>query len=294
MGYRLMADAACDLPAAYTKEKGILVLPIPVTFNGVEYAAGNDPDAPGYLDPHAFYTAQKNGATSSTAQINPGLIEEAMRTILEAGDDVLYMTLAAPLSGTYANARFAAQNLSKKFPDRQIAVVDSKCVSLGFGMLVWLTQREKENGATFEEIVSFAEAARSRVRHWFTVADLQYLKKSGRISATSAVIGTVLNVKPVLYVDPDGRLVLREKVTGRKKALSTLIVHMEEDRADTRNCPVFISHCDAGDDVDLLAGQVEKKFGVKPSIINLVTPIIGTHVGFGTIALFYCTGTDGK
>ena len=210
-----------------------------------------------------------------------------MRGILQSGKDILCIAFSSALSTTYQSAVIAAEELQSEFPDAQIRVVDSLCASLGQGLLVYLCAREKEAGKTLEEVHAFAEETKGRVCHWFTVDDLNHLKRGGRISAATALFGTMLAIKPVMHVDDEGRLIPVGKARGRKASLMALVDHMEETAIDPKNQTVFISHGDCVEDARFVADEVRRRFGTEDIRINYVGPVIGNHSGPGTLALFF-------
>ena len=214
-----------------------------------------------------------------------------MRPVLESGRDILCLCFSSALSTTYQSAVIAAGELKESFPERTVYVVDSLCASMGQGLLVWLCAQEKERGKTLEELRDFAEETKGRVCHWFTVDDLNHLKRGGRVSAAAALFGTMLSVKPVLHVDDQGRLIPMEKCRGRRASLLALVGRMEKTAIDPANQTVFISHGDCRADVDFVAEEIRRRFGTKDIRVSYVGPVIGSHTGAGVVALFFL-GTE--
>ena len=210
-----------------------------------------------------------------------------MRKILDSGRDVLYLAFSSALSTTYQSAVIAADDLREAYPDRKIYVVDSLSASLGQGLLVYLCVQEKRKGRTVDEVHAFAEETKGKVCHWFTVDDLNHLKRGGRVSAAAALFGTMLSIKPVLHVDDTGHLVPVSKARGRKASLLALVDRMAESAIDPAEQTVFISHGDCEADAEFVAEEVRRRFGVRDVHINYVGPVIGNHSGPGTLALFF-------
>lgn len=285
MGYRIVSDSSCNLPESMIDEFGIHIFPLTFMVDDVQYQS--------YLKGHKtnlkqFYTMMREGKVITTSL--PNLIEakEALEEILRAGDDVLYIGFSSGLSGTYEAISLMMQSLADEYPDRTLKAVDTLAASAGEGLLVWYAAQMKDNGATLDEVYEWLMDNRLHLAHWFTVDDLMFLFRGGRVSRTSAWAGTMLNIKPVMHVDDEGHLIPLEKVRGRKRSLNALVDHM----AQTANAPVadqtvFITHGDCLEDAEYLAAQVRERFGVKDIMINYVDPVIGAHSGPGTMALFF-------
>lgn len=285
MGYRIVSDSSCNLPESMIDEFGIHIFPLTFMVDDVQYQS--------YLKGHKtnlkqFYTMMREGKVITTSL--PNLIEakEALEDILRSGDDVLYVGFSSGLSGTYEAIRLMMQTLADEYPDRTLKAVDTLAASAGEGLLVWYAAQMKDNGASLDEVYEWLMDNRLHLAHWFTVDDLMFLFRGGRVSRTSAWAGTMLNIKPVMHVDDEGHLIPLEKVRGRKKSLNALVDHM----AQTANAPVadqtvFITHGDCLEDAEYLAAQVRERFGVTDIMINYVDPVIGAHSGPGTMALFF-------
>ena len=214
-----------------------------------------------------------------------------MRPILQEGRDILYLAFSSGLSTTYQSAVIAADGLREEFPDAKIYTVDSLAASLGQGLFVYLCAQQKQAGKTIDEVRDYAEEIKLKVCHWFTVDDLNHLKRGGRISAATALFGTMLTIKPVLHVDDEGHLISVSKARGRKASLLALVDRMEKTAIDPKNQTVFISHGDCEADAQFVADEVRRRFGTEDIHINYVGPVIGNHSGPGTLALFFL-GTE--
>nr|WP_325219252.1 DegV family protein [uncultured Oscillibacter sp.] len=282
--YVLMTDSCCDLSAETAAELELEVLPLRLELEGASYRNLLDGSEIGFRE---FYDRVRGGAMPVTSAVNVGEFEAAMRPILEAGKDILCLCFSSALSTTYQSAVIAARELEEAFPERTVRVVDSLCASMGQGLFVWLCAQEKKKGKTLEEVWDYAEGAKANICHWFTVDDLNHLKRGGRVSAAAALFGTMLSVKPVLHVDGQGRLIPMEKCRGRKASLLALVDHMEKTAVDPENYPVFISHGDCLEEAEFVAKEVRRRLGVKEVYINYVGPVIGSHTGAGVMTLFF-------
>jgi len=282
--YIIMTDSCCDLPADMAEEISLEVLPLRLELKGKEYRNFLDGREIGFKE---FYDQVRTGQMPVTSAVNVGEFEAAMRPVLEAGKDILCLCFSSALSTTYQSAVIAAKELGEEFPERKVLVVDSLCASMGQGLLVWLCAREKKKGKSLEELRDYAEATKGRICHWFTVDDLNHLKRGGRVSAAAALFGTMLSVKPVLHVDDEGRLIPMEKCRGRKASLTALVDHMEKTAVDPGNQTVFISHGDCPEDVAFVAENIRRRFGTKDIRVSYVGPVIGSHTGAGVVALFF-------
>lgn len=287
MSCKLYVDNNSDLPFSYTSANGISVFPVYVTLKGKEYAVSNDMNAEGNLDYKEFYQQMREGARPTTSQLTSDFFVTRIGKELEEGNDVLYLTFTSGLSGIYESSVVAQKALKEKYPDRKFITVDSLCASLGYGLLTHLVKEKLTSGASIEEAAAYAEEMKFKVHHIVTVEDLNYLKRSGRVSAASAFFGTVLQVKPIIHVDDKGFLVAIEKKQGRKRALMTLVEYMQKNVKLPVEYPVFLSHADCEEDAEFVKKQIREKFDADVMITNFISPIIGSHVGPGTVALFY-------
>ena len=280
----IMTDSCCDMTAAMAEELGLCVLPLSLHMGDRVYHNYLDGREIGFQD---FYARIRSGETATTSAVNVGAFEVKMREILGQGKDILCINFSSALSTTYQSATIAAADLREEFPDSKVFVVDSLCASLGQGLLVYLCAQEQRKGRSVEEVRDFAEATKGSICHWFTVDDLNHLKRGGRVSAATAFFGTMLSIKPVLHVDNEGHLIPVSKVRGRKQSLDALVKKMEETAIDAGSQVVFISHGDCLEDAEAVAQMVRERFGTQDIRINYVGPVIGAHSGPGTLALFY-------
>lgn len=282
--YEIITDSTADLSPKLIEELDVQVIPMTFTIGDVSYI--NYPDER-ELSSHDFYERLRGGETSTTNQITPATFTEYFEPVLQSGRDVIYIGFSSGLSGTYNNARLTAEELSEKYPDRKVFAVDSLAASMGEGLLVYHAAQMRKKGASIVEVRDWLTENRGRLAHWFTVDDLNHLKRGGRVSGAAALVGTMLGIKPVLHVDSEGHLIPVEKIRGRRQSLDALIHHMELAAEEPEKQMIFVSHGDSPEDAEYIAKQVRKIFHVKSIEINPIGPVIGTHSGPGTIALFY-------
>ena len=280
--YVIVTDSSADLPASLVQELGVEVLPLSFTIQGKTYH--NYPDDR-EMDPKVFYKMLRDGEMATTSAVNVAEYTNMLEPFLQAGKDVLVLAFSSGLSTTYQSSVIAVNELSEQYPDRKIYTVDTLCASLGQGLLVWHAVQEQKKGKSIEEVRDWVEENKLHLCHWFTVDDLHFLKRGGRISAATAVVGTMLSIKPVLHVDDEGHLISMGKARGRGASLTALVDHMEQTVTDVDT--VFISHGDCLADAEKVAADVKKRFGTKDVVINNVGPVIGAHSGPGTLALFF-------
>ena len=286
--YVVMTDSSADLTAGLVEQLGLDVIPLSV--NVGEQSFMNYPDEREISSPD-FYELLRKGANAQTSAVNVDTFLNAMSVHLKAGKDVLYLGFSSGLSSTYGASEIAAQELRETYPDRKILTVDTLCASLGQGLLVYLTMQKVLSGATIEEAAAYAEENRLHLCHWFTVDDLFFLKRGGRVSAATALVGSALGIKPFLHVDNEGHLINVSKARGRKNSILALVDRMESSAIEPQKQTIFISHGDCLADAEFLAAEVRKRFGVTDITINFVGPVIGAHSGPGTLALFFL-GTE--
>ena len=281
--YVITTDNNSDLPEKYFKDHGVGCMYLSYSMDGKNYTHEN------FLPEHEFYEAMRNGSMPTTAQVNPENAKTLLEPYLKEGKDILHIAFSSALSGTYNSSRIAAEELMEEYPDRRIIVVDSLSASLGQGLLVWLAQQKKELGQTLEDVADWVEKNKLKMVHLFTVDDLNHLYRGGRVSRTTAIVGSMLNIKPVLHVDNEGKLTAIGKVRGRKKALQELVKLMDEKIGSFgADCDtIFISHGDCEQDAQYVAAKVKEKYNIKNIIINQVGATIGAHSGPGTMALFF-------
>lgn len=280
--FKIVTDIFCDLPKEYCYENDLTVVPASYTMGDKTYVVSLE------LDDHkAFYQALREGAVAVTTQVNTDQFIQAFTPILESGQDLIYIAFSSALSGTFNSGRMAVEELQQKYPDRKICAVDSLAASLGQGLLVFHAVKMQKQGHTYEEIVAWLEANKQKVNHWFTVEDLHFLRRGGRISGAAAIVGSILSIKPVLHCDENGRLKPVIKLKGRRKALQALVEQMETQGENIDGQQVFISHGDCMDDALQLKNMVLEKYPKCKVDINYVGPVIGSHSGPGTLALFF-------
>ena len=282
--YVMITDSCCDLSEQLANDAGLYVIPMVMTISGKEYK--------NYLDEReisskAFYDRLRAGETASTSALNMDTFLSVFGEFLEQGKDILYLAFSSGLSGTYHVSTLAAEELAQKYPESRIFCCDTLCASMGEGLLVYLAGKKKQSGASIEEVRDFVEQNKLNLCHWFTVDDLNHLKRGGRVSATTAFVGSLLNIKPVLHVDDEGHLINVGKARGRRAAVSSLFEHMKETAVNPSEQTVFISHGDCEEDALALKEMIEKEFSPKEIQINPIGPVIGAHSGPGTLALFF-------
>ena len=284
MDYAIVTDSCCNLTEATIDELGIHILPLRFLVDGEEYRSYLKGEV---TDLKQFYTMMREGKVIKTSLPNMSESEELVRGLLEKGKDVLLLGFSSALSGTYEAADLLFQQLAPSYPNRRLIAIDTLAASGGQGLLVYHAARLAQEGKSLEEVARWVVENRLHLAHWFTVDDLMFLFRGGRVSRTSAWAGTVLNIKPVMHVDDEGRLIPLEKVRGRKKSLNALVKHMEQSAVRPIQEPVFITHGDCLEDAEYVAGQIREKLGVQDVRINYVDPVIGAHSGPGTMALFF-------
>mgnify|MGYP000677082018 FL=1 len=280
----MLTDSSADLSAQMVQQADVEVIPLSFNIQGRTYH--NYPDNR-EMDPALFYDMLRAGELATTAAVNVGEYVQAIEPFLAQGRDVLVLAFSSGLSGTYNASRLAVEELQEKYPQRKIYTVDTLCASLGQGLLVWLAAQQRKEGKSIEEVRDWAEANKLSLCHQFTVDDLHFLKRGGRISATTAVVGSMLQIKPVLHVDDEGHLINIGKARGRHASLKALVDKMEKTVTEEGKKTVFISHGDCLKDAETVAEMVRQRFGTQDIRINYVGPVIGAHSGPGTLALFY-------
>lgn len=281
--YTIVTDSCCDLPADLADELGIDVIPLTVTIGGVNYSNfldGSD------ISFNQFYSRLGGGDVITTSAVN----SETFRTVFESelmlGRDVLYIGFSSALSATANVGAQVAKELAEDYPKRKIIAIDSLCASMGQGLLVYLAAKERDRGATIEQVAKYVEDTKMSVAHWFTVDDLNQLRRGGRISGITAVFGTLLSIKPVLHVSNEGKLESVSKAKGRRAAVKDLFENLCRTAIKPENQVVFISHGDCIDDANDLKEMIQSKFGCEV-VISYVGPVIGSHSGKGTLAVFF-------
>ncbi len=285
--YQILADSSCDLPFPLARSLGVSYAPLRVQFRGEEYENFLDGDPRSHLDIKAFYSALRTGTPTSTTAVNLEGWSTLMTPVLEAGQDILVLAFSSGLSSTYATAVLAAQELRSRYPARTIRVVDTLCASMGQGLLIYHAVQRQRAGESLDQVADFVEANKLHLCHWFTVDDLMFLKRGGRISAATAVMGTMLKIKPVLHVDDAGHLVNVSKARGRRASIDAMAAKVGQTGTDPGNQVFFISHGDCLEDAEYLANSLRRTYHPKDVVIGYVGPVIGSHSGPGTLALFF-------
>ncbi len=281
--YIIAASSTTDLTLEYATENNLTLLPFTFMIDGKVYAD----DFGNSMPIKDFYSTIREGATASTSLVNAGVYEKFFTEMLEKKLDVVYLELSSALSGSVDNAISVAEKLNAKY-ENKIYIVDSLSASRGYGLLLHYALKLQKAGSSAEEVHDWVEKNKLNFIHWFTVDDLNHLKRGGRVSATSAFVGTMLKIKPVLNVDNQGRLIPRFKIRGRKKSLQTLVEQMQKDIRNPDGQPVFIGHADCLEDAQYVESLIKTTFpGITDVQIAQIGPVIGAHSGPGTIALFY-------
>lgn len=285
MAFKILTDSCCNLPEYMIDEFGLEVFPLTFMVDGHEHQSYLKGEV---TDLSKFYDMMREGKVITTSLPNLDSARKLMAAQLEEGHDVLYLGFSSGLSGTFDAIRLLMDELASEYPDRKLYAVDTLAASGGQGLLVWHACQLARAGASVEEVRDWVEENKLHMAHWFTVDDLMFLFRGGRVSRTSAWAGTILNIKPVMHVDDEGHLIPLDKVRGRRKSLDALVEHM----AQTGNAPlseqmVFITHGDCLEDAQYLEGRVRERFGVADVMVNYVDPVIGAHSGPGTMALFF-------
>lgn len=286
--FAIVTDSACDLSAALVRELDVQVVPLGFVLGEQTYW---DHPEERTLSIEEFYRRLAEGALVTTHAVNVGQAEHVLKKRLEEGQDVLVLAFSSGLSATCASFRVAAENLREQYPGRRLVVVDTLCASLGQGMLVWKAARLRAEGQTLDEVARWVEQNRQSQCHWFTVNDLFHLKRGGRVSAATAVVGTALQIKPILHVDHEGHLVKTGTARGRRGALGALVdkVGACGEKPDAQT--MFISHSACEEDARWVAEQIRGRYGTREIIIGDIGPVIGAHTGVGCVALFF-TGRE--
>ena len=281
MSYKIITDTCCDFPAEMYKELDLGVVSLSILYKGVNYNEYSE----AWLK--ELFDGLRKGESATTSAVNPEGWSTVIEPVLQEGKDALVLTFSSGLSTTYQSAVIAANELQEKYPDRKINVVDTLCASLGQGLLVWYACQKRDEGMSLEEVTAWCEDNKLNLCHWFTVDDLMYLKRGGRVSAATALVGTMLQIKPVLHVDDEGHLINVAKTRGRKASIEALAAKMGDSAIPGANDTVFICHGDCQQDAEYLASIVKEKYGVKNVFTYYVGAVIGSHSGPGTLALFF-------
>lgn len=282
--YIIVTDATSDIPNEMANELNVKV--VPMSFSLGEKNYNHYPDYR-ELDIKTFYDKQRAGQTSLTTQINVAVYLDFFEEIIKSDKDVLYISFSSALSSTYQSSVLAAKELNEKYPDFKIITIDSKAATLGETLLVKLAAQKKSDGMNIEDLSKWVADNHLKVCHYFTVDDLNHLKRGGRMTAMTAFIGTALDIKPILHVNDEGKLIPLDKVRGRKKALKVLFNYLAELSENLEEQTIFIGHGDCIEDARYLESLIKEAYKVKEVIIHPIGPIIGSHTGPGAITLFF-------
>ena len=282
--YVIMTDSSCDLPSALAEQMELTVLPLYVDVDGQKYTNYLDEREISFVD---IYAKLRTKCPAKTSAVNMNDFMEPMESLLRAGKDVLYIGFSSGLSGTYNAGAMAARELGEKYPERRIYAVDSLSASMGQGLLIWHAWQKKQQGASLEEARDYVEQTKLHLCHWFTIEDLMFLKRGGRISGTTAIVGSMLSIKPVMHMDNEGHLIKVDTARGRKASIKALADKAGELGIDLDQQTIFISHGDCIEDANYLADIMRSRYSVRDVVISYVGPVIGAHSGPGTVALFF-------
>lgn len=282
--YIVMTDSCCDLTDQMARELELEVLPLTMHMDGENYP--NDL-AGTAISNQEFYKRIRAGKLATTSAVNVGQFQDAMRRVLESGKDIVCICFSSALSTTYQSAVIAAEDLRAEFPEAEIHVVDSLSASLGQGLLLYLAVEQKRGGLTAAELAKWVEDNRLTVCHWFTVDDLNFLKRGGRVSATTALLGTMLSIKPIMHTSDEGKLVPVSKARGRKAAIAALLDKIETLGIHPERQTMFICHADCEEDAKAVAQTIQDRFGTPTVHINYIGPVIGSHTGPNTMGIFF-------
>lgn len=281
MAFEIITDSSIDLPWHYFGELGIKKVSLTVTMGDRQMPDDEN------VDIKAFYAALRAGEMATTSQVSVAQFMEGFSEILQAGRDVFYIGLSSGLSGSYQSACIARDELTESFPDRRIYVGNSTCVTLGLGNVMLALCAMRDEGADMDTLARAFEEMQIRSHHLFTVDDLMFLLRGGRVSRTSAVVGSLLGIKPMMHVSPEGKLQPHGKVRGRRQSLDGLVDEMAEFLEDTALEYVSVAHGDCQEDAEYVLNKVKERYTVKRSTIRILGPTIGAHSGPGTVALFF-------
>lgn len=279
--FMIATDSTVDLPKTFLEENHVLTISLSYVMDGVTYKEMDG------LSHEEFFEKLRNGSLPTTSQINPQEARKALEPIVKEGKDVLYIGFSSGLSGSYNSVRMAAEELMEDYPETKIIAIDSLCASMGEGLLLYKALQLKQQGKSLEEIANWIEENKLHICHNVTVDDLNHLHRGGRISKTTAVLGTMVKIKPIIHMNNEGKLVVIGKERGRKKSLLTLLDKMEKQMQGYDNDVVMITHGDCIEDAKYVEEQIRERFGIKNIIINGIGSVIGSHTGAGVVAVFF-------
>lgn len=277
----IVSDSTVDLPKEYLQSKQVPIISLSYIMDGVTY---EEMDGLSYKE---FFEKLRAGSLPTTSQINPEQAREALEPFAKEGKDILYIGFSSGLSGSYNSVRMAAEDLKEEYPDINIIAIDSLCACMGEGLLLYKALELKEHGMSMEEIAKWVEANKLHICHNVTVDDLNHLHRGGRISKTTAVVGSMIKIKPIIHMSDEGKLVVIGKERGRKKSLVSIVDRMEKQMQGYDNDIVMITHGDCIEDAEFVKKQVEERFGIHNVMINGIGSVIGSHTGAGVVAVFF-------
>lgn len=280
MSIKILADSACDLTDEYYNKFGIDMVSLTVHLDDEDYKDGVD------ISPKTVYDRMREGAAPKTSQVSPQTFKSIFTSYAKEKQALVYLAFSSELSGTYQTAKMMEQEVKEDYPEAELHVIDTKCASIGYGLVILRAAKLAQEGASIKEIIDIATYHAEHMEHIFTVDDLEYLYRGGRVSKTAAFVGSLLKIKPILHVE-DGKLIPLEKMRGSKKVLSRIIELMEERGTDFKNQTVGISHGDDLERAEQLAKMIEETFGAKTIVIEMVGAVIGAHSGPGTLSVFF-------
>ena len=277
----IVSDSTVDLPKEYLQSKQVPIISLSYIMDGVTYEEMDG------LSHKEFFEKLRAGSLPTTSQINPEQAREALEPFAKEGKDILYIGFSSGLSGSYNSVRMAAEVLKEEYPDINIIAIDSLCACMGEGLLLYKALELKEHGMSMEEIAKWVEANKLHICHNVTVDDLNHLHRGGRISKTTAVVGSMIKIKPIIHMSDEGKLVVIGKERGRKKSLVSIVDRMEKQMQGYDNDIVMITHGDCIEDAEFVKKQVEERFGIHNVMINGIGSVIGSHTGAGVVAVFF-------
>lgn len=277
----IVSDSTVDLPKEYLQSKQVPIISLSYIMDGVTYEEMDG------LSHKEFFEKLRAGSLPTTSQINPEQAREALEPFAKEGKDILYIGFSSGLSGSYNSVRMAAEDLKEEYPDINIIAIDSLCACMGEGLLLYKALELKEHGMSMEEIAKWVEANKLHICHNVTVDDLNHLHRGGHISKTTAVVGSMIKIKPIIHMSDEGKLVVIGKERGRKKSLVSIVDRMEKQMQGYDNDIVMITHGDCIEDAEFVKKQVEERFGIHNVMINGIGSVIGSHTGAGVVAVFF-------
>ncbi len=280
--FKIVTDSACDMPKEYFAQRDVVCVPLGFMMDNVNYEG----DCGEKIEPRDFYEKLLNGAMPTTYQVTAEQAKGYLEPLLKAGNDVLVLTFSSGLSGTSGSFVVAARDLAAEYPKCKLKVVDSLCASMGQGLFVDYVVKKADEGVSLDVAAEYAENLKLHICHHFTVDNLFHLQRGGRVSKTTAIIGSILKIKPVMHVNDEGKLVAVGKAMGRKKSLSTLVENLFANADMEESDPIFISHGDCIEDVEYVKKLILARRPNAEIVVNYIGPVIGTHSGQGTVAIF--------